>query len=107
MDDVRHNALIDLELGPDGKLYLLEYGKGWFSANDDAAISVINYNPGNRAPVIASITADKTSGSLPLEVKITASVKDPENDALSFAWDLGNGQTMETKEPELCGQYCS
>ena len=101
MDDVRHNALIDLELGPDGKLYLLEYGKGWFSANDDAAISVINYNPGNRAPVIASITADKTSGSLPLEVKITASVKDPENDALSFAWDLGNGQTMETKEPEL------
>ena len=101
MEDVRNNALIDMELGPNGKLYLLEYGKGWFSANDDAALSVINYNPGNRAPVIASIATDKTSGSLPLEVKITASVKDPENDTISYLWDLGNGQTKETKVPEL------
>ena len=105
MDEVRHNSLIDLELGPDGKLYLLEYGKGWFSANDDAAISIINYNPGNRAPVIASIATDKTSGNLPLEVKITASVKDAENDALTYLWDLGNGQTMETNSPELTYTY--
>ncbi|MEX0884389.1 MAG: Crp/Fnr family transcriptional regulator, partial [Cyclobacteriaceae bacterium] len=74
MEEVKHNALIDLEMGPDGKLYLLEYGNGWFSANPDAALSVINYNPGNRAPVIASVSVDKTSGALPLEVNLKANV---------------------------------
>lgn len=34
---------IDMEVGPDGKIYLLEYGKGWFSQNPDAGISRIDY----------------------------------------------------------------
>lgn len=105
MEGVRHNALIDLEMGPDGKLYLLEYGNGWFSANEDAALSVINYNPGNRAPVIAEISSSKTSGSLPLEVKLKTTATDPENDALSYTWDLGNGESIETTEPELTYTY--
>ncbi|WP_163377549.1 ThuA domain-containing protein [Cyclobacterium sp. SYSU L10401] len=105
MEGVRHNALIDLEVGPDGKLYLLEYGNGWFSANPDAALSVIHYNPGNRAPVIAGISSDKTSGSLPLEVKLEADVRDPENDPLTYSWDLGNGETLSTDVPELTYTY--
>ncbi|WP_439483185.1 ThuA domain-containing protein [Cyclobacterium plantarum] len=105
MEGVRHNALIDLELGPDGKLYLLEYGNGWFSANPDAALSVINYNPGNRAPVIAGLSSDKTSGSLPLEVSLKADVMDPENDPLTYNWDLGNGESITTDVPELTYTY--
>ncbi|WP_460514240.1 ThuA domain-containing protein [Cyclobacterium sediminis] len=105
MEDVRHNALIDMELGPNGKLYLLEYGKGWFSANADAALSVIEYNAGNRTPVIASITADKTSGSLPLDVTVKVAATDPENDALSYTWDLGNGETKETTAAEISYTY--
>lgn len=34
---------IDMEVGPDGRLYILEYGKGWFSQNPDAGISRIDY----------------------------------------------------------------
>lgn len=34
---------IDMEVGPDGKIYVLEYGKGWFSKNPDAALSRIDY----------------------------------------------------------------
>jgi len=30
---------IELELGPDGALYVLEYGTGWFRGNPDAALS--------------------------------------------------------------------
>ncbi|MDN3689582.1 ThuA domain-containing protein [Cyclobacterium jeungdonense] len=105
MEGVRHNALIDLEMGPDGKLYLLEYGNGWFSANEDAALSVITYNPGNRAPVIAGISSDKTSGTLPLEIHLTAEASDPEKDALTYSWNLGNGESIDTTEPELTYTY--
>lgn len=107
MEGVKHNALIDLELGPDGKLYLLEYGNGWFSANADAALSVIDYNPGNRAPVIAGVHVDKTSGSIPLELNLEADVRDPENDPLIYTWDMGNGEIVETKEPRLTYTYQS
>jgi hypothetical protein len=32
-----------MELGPDGRIYVLEYGKGWFSKNEDAGLSRIDY----------------------------------------------------------------
>ena len=32
-----------MEVGPDGKFYLLEYGTGWFSKNPDAGLSRIDY----------------------------------------------------------------
>ncbi|SEJ10468.1 Glucose/arabinose dehydrogenase, beta-propeller fold [Cyclobacterium xiamenense] len=105
MADVRQNALIDLELGPDGKLYLLEYGNGWFSANEDAALSVIAFNPGNRAPVVTGITSDKTSGTLPLQVQLQVKASDPEKDALTYTWDLGNGEYIDTTEPQLTYTY--
>ncbi|WP_209330050.1 ThuA domain-containing protein [Lunatimonas salinarum] len=101
MPGTRNNALIDMELGPDGKLYYLEYGNGWFSKNPDAALSRIDYNPGNRAPVVTAINVDHTSGALPLTVNLEAEVRDPENDKLGFQWDLGNGEVVETAEPTL------
>jgi glucose/arabinose dehydrogenase len=36
-------APVDIELGPDGKLYILEYGTGWFSKNKDSGLSRIDY----------------------------------------------------------------
>jgi len=37
------SAPIDMELGPDGRIYVLEYGKAWFAKNADAGLSVIEY----------------------------------------------------------------
>ena len=34
---------IDMEFGPDGALYVLEYGDGYFTANPEAALSRIEY----------------------------------------------------------------
>jgi cytochrome c len=101
MESTRFNALIDMEVGPDGKLYLLEYGNGWFSKNPDAALSRIDYNAGNRAPKITGIAVDKTSGTLPFKIVATVTAKDPESNKLTYVWDLGNGVKKETSEPKL------
>ncbi|MEX6686576.1 ThuA domain-containing protein [Danxiaibacter flavus] len=101
MPDTKFNAPIDMDLGPDGRLYILEYGNGWFTKNADAGLVRIDYNGGNRAPKIAGITVDKTSGTLPLTVNIAVEAKDPERDALTYIWTLGDGTTKETKEPSL------
>lgn len=95
------NALIDMEVGPDGRIYLLEYGSGWFSKNADAGLFRIDYNYGNIAPKIASASVDKTSGNLPFTVKASVKASDPDNGKLSYIWTLGDGTTKETTTPEL------
>jgi len=95
------NALIDMELGPDGQIYLLEYGSGWFTQNDDSALSILEFNGGNRPPVIQGIEINKTSGSVPLAVNAVVKAIDREKDNLTFVWDLGNGETKETTDPNL------
>ena len=99
------NSLIDMEVGPDGKLYLLEYGNGWFTKNVDAGLARIDFNGGNRPPVIASIKTDKSTGVLPFAVKISVNAKDFEKDKITYKWNLGNGTTKETTEPTLDYTY--
>jgi len=99
------NSLIDMEVGPDGKLYLLEYGTGWFTKNADAGLSRIDYNGGNRPPMISGIHVDKTSGVLPFAVKATVDAKDLEKDKVTYTWNFGNGKTQETTTPEVSYTY--
>ena len=58
MPSTKLNALIDMEVGPDGKIYMLEYGNGWFTQNADAALSRIDYNPGELPSKNAAAAAD-------------------------------------------------
>ncbi len=103
--DIEVNSLIDMEMGPDGRLYLLEYGSGWYTKNDDSSLSYIEYNGGNRPPIIDNMIVDKTSGKLPLTVTAKIKVRDRENDTMSYVWDLGNGETQNTKTPEISYTY--
>ncbi|TDQ15122.1 glucose/arabinose dehydrogenase [Algoriphagus boseongensis] len=105
MPGTKFNALMDMEMGPDGKIYILEYGNGWFTKNPDAGLFRIDFNGGNRAPVVSSLTVDKTSGSNPLTVTFTATASDPEKDPMTYTWDLGNGETQTTQEPSLTYTY--
>ena len=103
--DIDVNNLIDMELGPDGRIYLLEYGSGWFSQNEDSGLSYIEFNGGNRPPVIDHLIVDRTSGKLPLEVMAKIEAKDREKDPITYVWDLGDGTTKETTEPEITYIY--
>ncbi|HLT51328.1 MAG TPA: ThuA domain-containing protein [Arenibacter sp.] len=104
-DQIKLNNLIDMEAGPDGRIYLLEYGSGWFTKNDDSALSYIDYNGGNRPPLVENLTVDKTSGKLPLTITAKVSAMDRERDSLIYIWNLGNGQTKETTDPEITYTY--
>ena len=92
------NNLIDMELSDDGRIYLLEYGSTWFSKNDDSALSYIEFNGGNRPPVIENVNVKNTSGSLPLSFSATVKAHDRENDSIVYVWNFGNGITKETTE---------
>jgi cytochrome c551/c552 len=94
-----------METGPDGKIYVLEYGSGWFTKNKDAGLARIDYNTGNRAPEVKSITANKAFGKLPLAVTFTATATDPENNTMTYTWNLGNGIKKTTAFPKLIYTY--
>jgi len=105
--DIDVNNLIDMEVGPNGKIYLLEYGSGWFSKNADSGLGYIEYNGGNRPPLIDQLIVDNTSGQLPLSVTATVEARDREKDAMIYVWDLGNGETKETTEPQISHSYAN
>ena len=110
MENIPLAAPIDMEQGPDGKLYILEYGKGWFAKNPDAGIARIDYLEGNRPPVVKNITIDQTSGLLPYAMTVKVDASDPDKDALAYVWKLGT-LVITTTKPELkhtftkAGQY--
>ncbi len=100
LEGTTFNNIIDMAFGPDGKLYTLEYGTKWFAQNEDARLSVIEFNKGNRPP-LAKLEADKTSGSVPLTVKLSgANSIDPDDDQVSFELDV-NGTTQKSQSPEF------
>lgn len=100
MPGTKFTGMIDMEVGPNGRLYVLEYGSGWFSKNDDSGLSRIDYLPGNRPPKITELTVDKISGKTPLTVTAKVNVTDPEKDKLRYVWQAGK-ETKETAEPTL------
>jgi hypothetical protein len=81
-------------------MYVLEYGKGWFSKNPDAGLARIDYFPGNRPPKVDSLMVDRASGSLPYSFTARVNATDPEKDQLTYVWTVGTTR-KETTEPQL------
>ncbi|MFE2757835.1 PQQ-dependent sugar dehydrogenase [Actinosynnema sp. NPDC059335] len=107
----RGTQVMDAAFGPDGALYVLDYGTGWGSGDASSALYRIEYIGGgnNRAPT-ASASADRTSGAAPLTVAFSsAGSTDPEGGALTYAWNFGDGGTSTAANPSHTftanGQY--
>lgn len=96
LDGTQFNNIIDMAYGPDGKLYTLEYGTQWFKQNMDARLSRIDFNGGNRPPVVA-LKTNKSAGALPLAVEISATESiDPDGDAISYEMEIGGEKIPST-----------
>lgn len=88
MPDYRFSNPMDMEFGPEGDLYVLEYGTGWFVPNDDARLVRIEYNGGNRKPQVR-VAASQTRGAVPMTVSFdTEGTKDFDRDPLTYEWKV-------------------
>ena len=97
-----------LQFGPDGALYMIEWGSGFNGNNTDSGIYRIDYVEGNRAPV-ARATTDRTSGPVPLTVNFdgSASFDADTGDAtgLTYAWDFDGDGTTDADTPTGSHEY--
>ncbi|WP_276359357.1 PQQ-dependent sugar dehydrogenase [Daejeonella sp. H1SJ63] len=89
LEHLKFKAPVDMQFGPDGALYVLEYGTNWFSKNIDAKLVRIEYMEGNRNPV-AEIAIDKQYGAAPFTVHFSGkkSLDHDPDDQLSYSWNL-------------------
>ena len=96
---------IDLEVGPEGSLYMLEYGSVYGIDNVDARLVRIDYNDGNRKP-LAQIASSDTVGLAPLKVNLSSksSVDFDEEDQLTFEWTV-DGKTFA--QPDVVYTFAS
>lgn len=70
-----------------GSIDEIRFADSWPCATPDANVTV-------DAPPVALLTATPTSGQAPFSVSFDASASsDPENQALSYFWDFGDGNT--------------
>ncbi len=101
--------VMDMAFGPDGALYVLDYGTGYFNGDANSALYRIEHVTDGHAPV-AQAKADVTSGKAPLTVSFSsAGSSDADGDALSHAWTFGDGATSTAANPSHTytanGQY--
>ncbi|MFE9773680.1 PQQ-dependent sugar dehydrogenase [Streptomyces sp. NPDC005931] len=101
--------VMDMAFGPDGALYVLDYGTGYFNGDENSALYRIEHVTDGRAPV-ARAGADRTSGTAPLTVSFSsAGSSDQDGDALTYAWRFGDGATSTAADPSHTyranGQY--
>jgi len=79
---------IDMAFGPNGDLYVLEYGTGWFLKNDDSRLVRIEFNEGNRRPNVQAAASQK-AGAVPLKVALSSKgTSDFDGDALTYQWKI-------------------
>ncbi|MCH6235454.1 PQQ-dependent sugar dehydrogenase [Cognataquiflexum rubidum] len=91
---------VDMQFGPDGSLYVLEYGTYWSAQNDDSGLYKIEFSAGNRKPV-AKAAADKNQGAAPLTVQFSSegSMDFDEGDSLlTYGWDFEGTGKIQSRE---------
>ena len=111
------SAPLDMAFGPDGALYVVEYGNDWFTGNVDSYLSRIEYYSGDNPPPIAIAKAATEIGAAPLTTVLDASAsydRDGEKAQLNYLWQrVENGkpgvvigeQEMQPLTLEAAGEH--
>lgn len=97
----RFRRPIDLEVGPDGALYVLEFGTGLSGDSGDAQLSRIEYDATGNLPSIAEVRV----GNSPPTVRIVEPVDGAtfrDGDTISLA-----GEVADVEDEEAGGIPCS
>jgi cytochrome c len=105
MPSYKFSNPMDMEFADNGDLYMLEYGSGWFTANDDARLIRIEYNGGNRKPQL-QVAANQMGGATPFNLKMTSKgTVDADGDVLTYSWKItsknGFNKVITTPDADL------
>jgi cytochrome c len=94
---------IDMEFGPDGALYVLEYGDGYFAENPDAKLTKVNFVRGNYSPIVKVAAEGQPNPNVPLEglapykVKFSSEgTEDPDGDRFTYSWDFDSDGVVDS-----------
>jgi cytochrome c len=103
--DLTFQNPIDMTFGPDGALYVLEYGDGYFLENPEAQLSRVDAVRANSTPS-AAVTADVLWGQPPLTVKLSAEGStDADGDAIQYFWDFDSDGVVDANGPTASVTY--
>lgn len=97
---------MDMKFGPEGDLYVLDYGSTWFAKSDDSKLVRIEFTAGNRTPK-AVASADRPGGVAPAAIALSAAGSvDYDGDALRYEWQVqpengGATRTFRTANPRV------
>ncbi|MFW6720321.1 ThuA domain-containing protein [Streptomyces sp. MAR4 CNY-716] len=109
LSDMSFKSPMDMKFGPDGAMYLLEWGSGFGRDNPDSGLYRIDYTTGDKRP-IAKAAATPSSGPGPLQVTFSSEgSSDPEGTDVTYEWTFGDGATSTEANPthtyEKNGQF--
>src|SRR5687768_12454589 len=95
---------LDIKFGPSGDLYLLEYGSNTVRSAAESRLVRIEYNAGNRKPVVQA-SATKKGGAVPFTTQLNSKgTIDYDKDDLKYEWKIANDKTTfneNAKDPVI------
>ena len=96
---------LDIKFGPDGDLYLLEYGSNPVRSSKESRLVRVEYHAGNRKPVVMA-SASKRGGAVPFRTQLSAAgTIDYDDDDLKYRWEVvsedGTAKLYEGFDPEV------
>ena len=98
---------IDVEVGPDGAVYVLEYGSGYWGDNADAALSRVELGSSDALSPIGVIEASTMNGAAPLDVTfsgVASHTADGERVA-AYEWDLDGDGAFEARGESVTRRF--
>ncbi|KIF77821.1 sugar-binding protein [Streptomyces sp. 150FB] len=107
--DLKWNQPFDADFGPDGALYVIDFGLGSGTGrggtNDGAGIYRIDYVADGSLPT-AEATATPDSGAAPLNVKFSSAGSGREDAGrVTYAWDFDGDGTTDSTLPNPAHVY--
>lgn len=99
LTEININRAVDMRIGPEGSLYVLDYGDTWGN-NEDSKLLRIDYFTGNRPP-LARIAASTQVGKAPLSLKLSAEESTDKDvaDKHRYEWFVGGTSFATTSDP--------
>lgn len=99
---------IDLDVGSDGALYVLEYGTSFGGNNPDAQLTRIEYSPTGELTPVAAVSSSVAAGTAPLLVAFSsAGSRAPGRDNAidAYEWDFNGDGNVDSREPNPSYTY--